>query len=140
MVLCFSATTSRASAGCSRPTTELQQTTWGRGRAERYTVPYLIWANDAAARKARTSLGEAHERTSLNYLGSRLVEARSPTTSYQRFLLAMRSRPRHQSERIPTADGIWHGFGNEEAAGCSTLQRTQPSSTTTSSTRTRPGR
>lgn len=87
---------------------------------ERYTVPYLIWANDAArAQGAHEPQGVAHERTSLNYLGSRLVEAAGlPTTSYQRFLLAMREAvPAINLNGFLTADGIWHGFGNEEAAG-----------------------
>ncbi|WP_343085326.1 hypothetical protein [Eggerthella lenta] len=83
-------------------------------------MPYLIWANDAArAQGAHEPQGVAHERTSLNYLGSRLVEAAGlPTTSYQRFLLAMREAvPAINLNGFLTADGIWHGFGNEEAAG-----------------------
>ncbi|MFR1638513.1 MAG: LTA synthase family protein [Eggerthellaceae bacterium] len=103
-----------------RPTTELQQTTWGSRPCRSATVPYLIWANDAArAQGAHEPQGVAHERTSLNYLGSRLVEAAGlPTTSYQRFLLAMREAvPAINLNGFLTADGIWHGFGNEEAAG-----------------------
>ena len=83
---------------------------------ERYTVPYLIWANDAArAQGAHEPQGVAHERPRLNSLGSRRVEAAGlPTTSYQRFLLAMREAvPAINLNGFLTADGIWHGFGNE---------------------------
>lgn len=85
---------------------------------ERYTVPYLIWANDAArAQGAHGPDGGADERTSLNYLGSKLVEAAGlPTTSYQRFLLAVREAiPAINLNGFLTADGTWHGFGDEGA-------------------------
>lgn len=87
---------------------------------ERYTVPYLIWANDAARAQGVHELdGGADERTSLNYLGSKLVEAAGlPTTSYQRFLLAVREAiPAINLNGFLTADGAWHGFGDEEEAG-----------------------
>ena len=85
---------------------------------ERYTVPYLIWANDAArAQGAHGPDGGADGRTSLNYLGSKLVEAAGlPTTSYQRFLLAVREAiPAINLNGFLTADGTWHGFGDEGA-------------------------
>ena len=84
---------------------------------ERYTVPYLIWANDAArAQGAHEPQGVAHERTSLNYLGLKLVEAAGlPTTGYQRFLLAVREAvPAINLNGFLTADGAWHGFGDED--------------------------
>lgn len=84
---------------------------------ERYTVPYLIWANDTA--HERCALDEpATENTSLNYLGAKVIETSGlPLTAYQRFLLAT-------SERIPainlngflTADGTWHWFGEQTDA------------------------
>lgn len=85
---------------------------------ERYTVPYLIWANDTArAQGAHGPDGGADGRTSLNYLGSKLVEAAGlPTTSYQRFLLAVREAiPAINLNGFLTADGTWHGFGDEGA-------------------------
>lgn len=105
---------------------------------ERYTVPYLIWANEKALENgaaplaaepmdandnpaaddegdACTALAPCGQRTSLNYLGARLAGvAGLPLTSYQSFLLTT-------SERIPainlngflTADGSWHWFGEQ---------------------------
>ncbi|WP_455779654.1 LTA synthase family protein [Gordonibacter pamelaeae] len=84
---------------------------------ERYTVPYLIWANDAArAQGAHAPDSGANGRTSLNYLGSKLVEAAGlPTTGYQRFLLAVREAvPAINLNGFLTADGAWHGFGDED--------------------------
>ena len=106
---------------------------------ERYTVPYLIWANEKALENgaaplaaepmdandnpapddkgdACTALAPCGQRTSLNYLGARLAGvAGLPLTSYQSFLLTT-------SERIPainlngflTADGSWHWFGEQD--------------------------
>lgn len=105
---------------------------------ERYTVPYMIWANRKAIENgaaplaaqtgnaeegsavsdgedARTAFAPHEQRTSLNYLGARLAAAAGlPLTSYQSFLLST-------SERIPainlngflTADGSWHWFGEQ---------------------------
>ncbi len=84
---------------------------------ERYTVPYLIWANDAArAQGAHAPDSGANGRTSLNYLGSKLVEAAGlPTSGYQRFLLAVREAvPAINLNGFLTADGAWHGFGDED--------------------------
>ena len=86
---------------------------------ERYTVPYLIWANDAAREQGVQLEGGSNELTSLNYLGSKLVEAAGlPMTSYQRFLLAVREAvPAINLNGFLTSDGTWHGFGDEEEAG-----------------------
>ncbi len=92
---------------------------------KRYTVPYLIWANDSArAQGAHASNVAAGERTSLNYLGSKLVEAAGlPTTGYQRFLLAMREAlPAINLNGFLTADGVWHGFGDEDAGNADALE------------------
>lgn len=106
---------------------------------ERYTVPYMIWANKRALENgaapltaasagedpaesdedpARAASAPYGQRTSLNYLGARLAAAAGlPLTSYQSFLL-------ETSERIPainlngflTADGSWHWFGERTDA------------------------
>lgn len=92
---------------------------------ERYTVPYLIWANDAArAQGAHASGDGGSERTSLNYLGSKLVEAAGlPTTGYQRFLLAVREAiPAINLNGFLTADGAWHGFDDEGAEAGDALE------------------
>ena len=92
---------------------------------ERYTVPYLIWANDAArAQGAHASGNGGSERTSLNYLGSKLVEAAGlPTTGYQRFLLAVREAiPAINLNGFLTADGAWHGFDDEGAEAGDALE------------------
>lgn len=87
---------------------------------ERYTVPYMIWANDAAraqgAGDGEHAEANDHERTSLNYLGAKLVDAAGlPTTSYQRFLLAVREAvPAINLNGYLTNDGVWHGFADEE--------------------------
>lgn len=88
---------------------------------KRYSVPYMIWANDAArAQGAGTSLPDvgADARTSLNYLGAKLVAATGqPLTSYQRFLLAVREvLPAINLNGFLTADGTWHWFGEETEA------------------------
>lgn len=91
---------------------------------ERYTVPYLIWANDAArAQGAHGIDGGTDVHTSLNYLGARLVEAAGlPTTGYQRFLLAVREAvPAINLNGFLTADGAWHGFGDEEGGNPNAL-------------------
>ena len=86
---------------------------------ERYTVPYMIWANDAARAQGAGGgeRGEARdrERTSLNYLGAKLVDAAGlPTTSYQRFLLAVREAvPAINLNGYLTNDGVWHAFADE---------------------------
>lgn len=97
---------------------------------ERYAVPYLIWANDAA-RAAGIGDAEAAEsaqddfdtvegtrRSSLNYLGAKLVDlAGLPTTRYQRFLLTARETiPAINLNGYLTADGVWHWFGEETDA------------------------
>ena len=97
---------------------------------ERYAVPYLIWANDAAraagiggedekgAAQAGSSLNDAGQRTSLNYLGAKLIDlAGLPATSYQRFLLAARETiPAINLNGYLTADGVWHWFGEQTDA------------------------
>ena len=96
----------------------------------RYAVPYLIWENDAArAIKQQRGTPAEHEadalaagpveqRSSLNYLGAKLVDSAGlPTTNYQRFLLST-------SESIPavnlngylSADGTWHWLDEEADA------------------------
>lgn len=96
----------------------------------RYAVPYLIWENDAArAIKQQRgnpveheadalATGPVEQRSSLNYLGAKLVDSAGlPTTNYQRFLLST-------SESIPavnlngylSADGTWHWLDEEADA------------------------
>lgn len=96
----------------------------------RYAVPYLIWENDAAraikqqhgnpAEHEADALaaGPVEQRSSLNYLGAKLVDSAGlPTTNYQRFLLST-------SESIPavnlngylSADGTWHWLDEEADA------------------------
>lgn len=82
----------------------------------RYTVPYLIWENEAVrADGSHRSAPHQEERTSLNYLGAKLVDAAGlPTTAYQRFLLAVREQvPAVNLNGFLTADGTWHRFGEE---------------------------
>lgn len=88
---------------------------------KRYSVPYMIWANDAArAQGVGANMPDTgtDERTSLNYLGAKLVAATGqPLSSYQRFLLAVREvLPAINLNGFLTADGIWHWFGEETEA------------------------
>lgn len=97
---------------------------------ERYAVPYLIWANDAAhatgiGSKAVDATSDADsasanedQRSSLNYLGAKFVNlAGLPATSYQRFLLAAREAiPAINMNGYLTADGVWHRFGEKTDA------------------------
>ncbi|MBX9034269.1 LTA synthase family protein [Gordonibacter massiliensis (ex Traore et al. 2017)] len=86
---------------------------------ERYTVPYLIWANEAARENGAQAPERGGEsmgaRSSLNYLGAKVVEAAGlPTTSYQRFLLAAsESVPAVNLNGYLAADGVWRWFGEE---------------------------
>ncbi|RDB62219.1 sulfatase [Gordonibacter sp. 28C] len=86
---------------------------------ERYTVPYLIWANEAAREsgvRAPASEGDAMGApSSLNYLGAKVVEAAGlPTTSYQRFLLAAsESVPAVNLNGYLASDGVWRWFGED---------------------------
>ena len=111
---------------------------------ERYTVPYLIWANDAArAQGAHEPQGVAHERTSLNYRGVEARRGRRPAHDELSALPAghARSRPAINLNGFLTATAFGTDSATRTRQACSTrCKRTQPSSTTTSSTRTRPGR
>lgn len=85
---------------------------------ERYTVPYFIWANDAAKKAGvtdknalpSTGANGIKQQTSLNYLGARLVKtAGLPTTAYQEFLLATSEEVLSMNMNgYLTADGTWY--------------------------------
>lgn len=96
----------------------------------RYAVPYLIWEN-AAARAIKQqrgnpvereadapATGPVEQRSSLNYLGAKLVDlAGLPTTNYQRFLLSTsKSIPAVNLNGYLSADGTWHWLSEETDA------------------------
>ena len=90
---------------------------------ERYAVPYLIWANDAAVEAGIVDAvdegddGDGDE-TSLNYLGATLVELCGlPLTSYQSYLLELQEEiPALNAVGYLTADGEWHWSDEESEA------------------------
>lgn len=91
------------------------------GVQERFTVPYLVWANydldGAAAEPQAESEGEATV-TSLNYLGAQTLRcAGVPISDYQQFLLAVREEiPAINMNGYLVADGTWHWFSDETDA------------------------
>ena len=86
---------------------------------ERFCVPYLIWANDAAIEAGMVdgTTGETQD-TSLNYLGSTLVDLCGlPLTSYQSFLLAAKEEvPALNMNGFMDAEGEWHWLDEETDA------------------------
>ena len=96
---------------------------------ERYAVPYLIWANDAAIEAGIVDAADAAssedavdeddgDATSLNYLGATLVELCGlPLTSYQSYLLELQEEiPALNAIGYLTADGEWHWLDEESGA------------------------
>ncbi len=82
---------------------------------QRYTVPYLIWANYDTGLETGTV-----EDTSLNYLASMLIETTGlPSTPLLSFVSDLRAvLPVVNSKGYLDADGVWHALKEaEEDAG-----------------------
>lgn len=83
----------------------------------RYHTPYLIWANNAAREQYGSRLKKIADAdvTSLNYLGSLLLEAAGlPETPRAGYLAALRrALPAINLNGYLTADGTWRWYGEE---------------------------
>ena len=83
----------------------------------RYRTPYLIWANNAAREQYGSRLKKIADAdaTSLNYLGSLLVEAAGlPVTPRAGYLAALRGAlPVQNLNGYLTAEGAWRWYGEE---------------------------
>lgn len=96
---------------------------------ECWNTPYMIWANDTAKRTLGVTPhpDSHHVVTSLNYLGTRLVEKTGlPLTPYQQTLLeASATVPALNLNGYLTLDGSWNHYDVDEAMCASTQQQAQ---------------